>query len=336
MLFPKCANGFKQWLKTNKKWENYYNSLGRPALFDITLRDSSLKDLMLNKSKFLHYNTQLINIMSSDDISELKSREAYTLQEIEDMYHKIYFNYRPKSIEICSDTDTTDATDTTDNTKNLLNYIKSYQKTIGYINFPNYILIPNKEKLIPFINSQDINYFSFVTSVSDSFQKKYTKKTISENENEILLMINMLNINTFRVMDAKIKLYVNCINYCSLEGKIDNDFIVNKLLNLNKINVNKICLTDTCGKLTSDDFEYIVDNCNFFGLPYSKFSLNLHVNVDRESEVYKIIYMALDRKIIDFDVSMIESNGSSVYPLSYELYYKALVNYIIYKTDNQQ
>ena len=48
-----------------------------------------------------------------------------TLQEIEDMYHKIYFNYRPKSIEICSDTDTTDI----DNTKNFLKYIKSYQKT---------------------------------------------------------------------------------------------------------------------------------------------------------------------------------------------------------------
>lgn len=328
MLFPKCANGFKQWLKTNKKWENYYNSLGRPSLFDITLRDNSLKDSMLNKSKFLHCNTQLINIMSSDDIIELKSREAYTLQEMEDIYHKIYFNYRPKSIEICYDTDI-------DNTKNFLNYIKSYQKTIGYINFPNYILIPNKEKLFQFINSHDINYFSFVTSVSNSFQKKYTKKTISENENEILLMINMLDINTFRMMDAKIKLYVNCINYCPIEGKIDNDFIVNKLLNLNKINVNNICLTDTCGKLTRDDFEYIVDRCNFFGLPYSKFSLHLHVNVDREKEVEKIIYMALDRKIIEFDVSMIDSFGSSLSILSYELYYKALVKYIIYKTHNQ-
>ena len=316
MLFPKCANGFKRWLKTNKKWENYYNSLGRPSLFDITLRDNSLKDSMLKKSNFLHYNTQLINITSPDDTSELKSREAYTLQEIEDMYHKIYFNYRPKSIEICSDTDTTDI----DNTKNFLKYIKSYQKTIGYINFPNYILIPNKEKLIPLINSQDINYFSFVTSVSDSFQKKYTKKTISENENEILLMINILDINTLRMMDTK----------------INNDFIVNKLLNLNKIEVNNICLTDTYGKLTSDDFEYIVDNCNFFGLPYSKFSLHLHVSMDRKREVEKIIYMALDRKIIEFDVSMIDSVGSSVSILSYELYYKTLVNYIIYKTENQQ
>ena len=332
MLFPKCANGFKRWLKTNKKWENYYNSLGRPSLFDITLRDNSLKDSMLKKSNFLHYNTQLINITSPDDTLELKSREAYTLQEIEDMYHKIYFNYRPKSIEICSDTDTTDI----DNTKNFLKYIKSYQKTIGYINFPNYILIPNKEKLIPLINSQDINYFSFVTSVSDSFQKKYTKKTISENENEILLMINILDINTLRMMDTKIKLYVNCINYCPIEGKIDNDFIVNKLLNLNKIEVNNICLTDTYGKLTSDDFEYIVDNCNFFGLPYSKFSLHLHVSMDRKREVEKIIYMALDRKIIEFDVSMIDSVGSSVSILSYELYYKTLVNYIIYKTENQQ
>jgi hypothetical protein len=337
MLFPKCTNGFKQWLKTNKKWELVYNSLGTPSLFDITLRDCNLKEFsslknkpfIVEKNSISHksinlYNTQLITGMSADDI--ITNNEKYKLQQIEDMYHKIYFNYIPKSIEICSVTNYTNI---------FFNYIKKYQKNIGQSNYPNYVLVPNKQKLTEIINSQDINHLSFITSVSDSFQIKNTKKTIVDNENEILLMINMLDINSFRVMDAKIKLYVYCINYCPIEGKIDNDFIVNKLLKLNKIKVDSICLTDTYGKLTCDDFEYIVDNCNFFGLPYSKFSLHLCVNKDRESEVEKIIYMALDRKIIDFDVSMSASSDSSVSILSYELYYKALVKYIIYKTENQ-
>lgn len=339
MLFPKCANGFKQWLKVNKKCEIFYNSLGKPLPFDVTLRNerhlkdfSNLKNSLFvekksnpNKDINLHYNTRLITGISADDI--ITNHEKYTLQQIEDIYHKIYFNYIPKSIEICS---------VTNETNLFFNYIKDYQKNIGITKFPNYILVPNKKKLTEIINSLDINHLSFITSVSDSFQIKYTNNTISDNNNEISLMMNMLDINTFRIMDATIKLYVYCINYCPIEGKIDNDFIVNKLLKLNKMKVNSICLTDTCGKLTCDDFEYIVDNCNFFGLPYSKLSLHLYVNKERESEVEKIIYMALDRKIIDFDVSMIDSIDSSVSILSYDLYYKTLVNYIIYKTDNQQ
>jgi hypothetical protein len=324
VIFPKCANGFKQWLKTNKKWDFFYNSLGAPSPFDVTLRHCNLKDSTSDKSIFINYNTKVIAVMSADD--SIKRQEMYKLQQKEDMYHKIYFNHRPKSIEIDS---------ITNNTNIFFNYIKAYQKKIGYPNYPNYVLVPSKQKLTEIINSHHINHLSLITSVSDSFQLEYTKKNISENESEIVSMINMLDINTFRVMDAKIKLYVYCINYCPIEGKLDNDFIINKLLKLNKIKVDNICLTDIYGKLTCDDFEYIVDNCNFFGLPYSKISLHLYVNKDRESEMEKIIYMALDRKIIDFDVSMMDSSGYRISILSYDLYYKALVKYITYKTENQ-
>ena len=57
-------------------------------------------------------------------------------------------------------------------------------------------------------------------------------------------------------------------------------------------------------------------------------------------EVEKIIHMALDRKIINFDVSLLDSGGCSITipkenlvpNLSYELYYKSIVNYIKRKT----
>ena len=55
------------------------------------------------------------------------------------------------------------------------------------------------------------------------------------------------------------------------------------------MNVDNICLSDTCGSLNEEDFEYIVDTCAYFGLPFSKFSLHLHVKREREAEVEKII-----------------------------------------------
>jgi hypothetical protein len=105
--------------------------------------------------------------------------------------------------------------------------------------------------------------------------------------------------------------------------------------------VDIICLSDTCGSLNPEDFEYIIDTCKVFGLPMSKISLHLHVNPERVKIVEQIIWMALDRKIVNFDVSNLKSGGCSVTMnktqlapnLSYELYYQSLCKYIIKKTD---
>jgi hypothetical protein len=103
--------------------------------------------------------------------------------------------------------------------------------------------------------------------------------------------------------------------------------------------VDDICLSDTCGTLTDEDFEYIIDTCAYFGLPTNKVSLHLHVKKGREDEIEKIIHKALDRKIINFDVSELKTGGCSVTMkkenlapnLSYELYYKSLCTYITKK-----
>ena len=206
----------------------------------------------------------------------------------------------------------------------------------------NYILVPNKEKLCYIINDSFINYFSFITSTSNSFQLKNTKMTLEESDQEIYEMLYLLDENVFRMQKPITKLYVSCINDCPIEGKIDNDFIVNRILQLSKMNVDNICLSDTLGTITLDDFEYIAESCLFFGLPPSKLSLHLHVKPDKANEVQKIIHKALDFKITNFDVSVLNTGGCSVTVdkkrlapnLSYELYYESFVKYIEKKCEN--
>jgi hypothetical protein len=161
--------------------------------------------------------------------------------------------------------------------------------------------------------------------------------TLEESDQDLYNMLFQLDENKYRRFKPYIKLYVSCISDCPIEGKIDNDFIVNRLLLLNKLNVENLCLSDTCGSLEIEDFEYIIETCSFFGLHPSKFSLHLHVKPGRENIIEKIIHKALDYKIIKFDVSLLETGGCSVTMkkenlapnLSYELYYKALYNYIL-------
>ena len=78
-----------------------------------------------------------------------------------------------------------------------------------------------------------------------------------------------------------------------------------------------------------------MDKCNQQGVPYSNFSLHLHVKKQYITE--EIFYEALNRNITQFDVSDIESGGCSVTMeanklcpnLSYPLYYEFLTKYIM-------
>jgi isopropylmalate/homocitrate/citramalate synthase len=321
-IYPKCANSFKTWYTQNIKYKKVYSFLGEPTPFDVTLRDG----------------LQSLSIIE---------QENFSTNDKMDIYHRIHFNYKPKNIEVGSIV-SEKVLPIFKDSQQLFDRINGYQKAI-YSN-PNenqsrqnvYILIPTREKLNAVINNTDMNYFSFITSVSNSFQLKNMKMTLAQSDYEIHSMLDDLKFNTLRTIPPVIKLYVSCINQCPIEGKIDNDYIVNRLLKINNnFNVNSICLSDTCGTLSFDDFEYIIDTCDYFGLPKNKFSLHLHVKKGREDEIEKIIHFALDKKIVDFDVSCLESGGCSVTMdkdklcpnLSYELYYKALCKYIIKRSD---
>jgi hypothetical protein len=165
-----------------------------------------------------------------------------------------------------------------------------------------------------------------------------TKQTLDEKDKNIKKMIQILEKRYLNdLIPFKTKLYISCINECPIGGKIDNDYIVHRILNLNNLNVDNICLSDTCGTLSLYDFEYIIDNCMFFGIHHNKISLHLHVLPNQEEKVEKIMHTALDKGIVNFDVSMLNTlttHRSKLAPnLSYELYYKFLIRYI-YKKAN--
>jgi len=313
-LYPKCANTFRQWINSNKNYHNLFISLGEPSLFDVTLRDGLQG---LNKEE---QNT------------------IYTFDKLQ-IYNDIIRLHNPKSIEIGSIVSKKILPIFKD-TLNLFGLINHFDKNLNIDN-KKYILIPNKEKLQNIINNPLINYLSFITSASNSFQLKNTKKSLNDCDNDIIEMLYALDENPNRSIKPVIKLYMSCINECPIEGKIANDFIVNRLLKFHKMNIDNICISDTCGSLEPDDFEYIVDKCTFFGLPMSKISLHLHVKPERVTIVEKIIWKALDRKIVNFDVSNFKTGGCSITMdksklasnLSYELYYKALYKYIVKKSN---
>jgi len=317
-MLPKCGQSFKNWYLSRYKFSKFYNDLGKPMPFDVTLRDG-------------------LQALSKEEQNKFTTNNKLAL------YNKVTKIYNPKNIEvgsIVSEKVLPVFKDTIEICE-MLHYFKDFQKTnsieIKEKKQNIFVLVPNNEKLKNIIENQKIKYFSFITSVSNSFQYKNNKMKLEDSEKDIYEMVNQLNCKR---KNKYIKLYISCINECPIQGKIDNDFIINRILKFNKMDIDNICLSDTCGSLTEKDFEYIVDTCAFFGFPLSKFSLHLHVKKDRENEIEKIIHKALDRKIINFDVSYLETGGCSVTMdknkmvpnLSYDLYYKALYNYIISKT----
>jgi hypothetical protein len=139
------------------------------------------------------------------------------------------------------------------------------------------------------------------------------------------------------IINPKTKLYISCINECPIEGKIDKNKIVEYILFYNNLQIDTICLSDTCGTITLEDFNYIIEKCLQNNVPMSKIAMHLHVNPEKVNVVEKIIHSALSNNITQFDVSTLDLGGcpmtltrSKMYPnLSYELFYKFYNNFMI-------
>jgi hypothetical protein len=308
--YPKCHNTFIKWCNSNKSYMNYYKQIGNPRPFDVSLRDG-------------------LQSLKTDEV------EKYNCSFKKKLYYDIYFTHYPENIEVGSVVSKNVLPVLADSME-LFNYIESKSSIIteDMLKPNNYILIPNSKKMETAIRNSYLKNFSFITSVSNKFQEKNTKKNLDETRKDITNMILLLDDE--RKDTYKIKLYISCINECPIDGKIDNDFIVYEILKYSKLNIDNFCLSDTCGTLEIDDFEYIVDTCNYFGLPFSKMSLHLHVKNERKNIVKQIIQMAISKKISSFDVSILESGGCSVTMdknklapnLSYDLFYESIVDYI--------
>jgi len=313
--YPNCCHSFLEFCQNNKVLlDKDVTRFLRIRPFDVTLRDG-LQSLTIDE------------------------QDNYTTDLKKQIYKEITEKYNPINLEIGSCVNTTIFPifrDTEDLFKNIQD------------NKNKYILVPNQKQLINAVKFGATN-FSFITSVSNSFQLKNTKLTLYENSINLNNMMYFLdNYSNYKIdiknSDViyelpifKVKLYVSCISECPIEGKIPINNIVNHLYYLSCKNFDKICLSDTCGTLTNNEFNDIIGKLYKIGVNMNKFTLHLHINPHREDETQDIVHTALDYGIEEFDVSYLKSGGCSVTldrnkiapNMSYEQYYKFLTNYLI-------
>ena len=307
--YPKNYYEFMNLCNKNQIFFDAYKKLGSPRPFDVSLRDG---------------------LQGLTKIEQLR----FTFDNKKVFFHKIIDEQNPQCIEIGS---------ILSSSSKILPIFNDSKELFQYVNKQNvkenthpFLLVPSIKSLhmILLDDSLKDSHFSFITSVSDSFQYKNTKKSVEETR---IMIKNMLEVELQQIKNKHIKLYISCINECPIEGKKDNDFIINEIMKYNHEKINTICLSDTMGTLDPSDFEYIVDNCNKNGLPFSKMSLHLHIKKEQKNIAETLFHKALDRNIVLFDVSVIESGGCSVTMdkgklnpnLTYETYYEFLTNYIL-------
>ena len=293
---------------------NYIYKKLNPILFDVSLRDGL--------QGFSKYEQTLV-----------------TLETKKLIYSNICFFQEPKNIEIGSIVNPK-VLPVMANSVELFKEVSTGNRnaTEGTKYSPNlFMLVPN-EKGCDIAIENGITNFSFITSVSESFQKKNINKTIEETKSQLSKMVKKINTQQFTnpSYEYNKKLYISCINECPIEGKIDNDFIVNEIIYYsNNTDVNELCLSDTCGTLLFKDFRYIIDKCFQEGINSTKLSLHLHIS-DNINNIRDIVHYSLDKNIRKFDVSLITNGGCSVTMeqsklkpnMSYEMLYKLLDEYI--------
>jgi undecaprenyl pyrophosphate synthase len=191
-----------------------------------------------------------------------------------------------------------------------------------------YMALNNSEKLNLAIK-KNIKCFSLTIPIHSNFPR---------SQKELKQIFDVLQRS---VPENKTKLYISSTNEWTEEGVIDSDYIIHKLLNYyEKYEPDLLCLSDTFGLLDSEEYEYIVDNCIYFGLPSSKICVNLHFNHNNKKQIAnakRIIHHSLHKKIKNFDVSKqyIDFYGSAMIKknerisnLSYELFNDFLKEYI--------
>jgi hydroxymethylglutaryl-CoA lyase len=299
----------------------------------------------MDKNKMIHIykkiNPILFDVSLRDGLQGLSKYEQslVTIESKEKIYNSICFLHEPTNIEIGSVVNPK-ILPVMANSLELFRDIslKNTKITKHTSYLPNlYMLAPNKKGYTLAIN-YGITNFSFLTSVSESFQKKNVNKTIEETKNELIEIMHEINEirNLYLPNELKTKLYISCLNECPIEGKINNNNVVNEIIYYYKnMNMHEFCLSDTCGTLLFTDFKYIIDKCVENGVDTQKLSLHLHIsnNIDN---IRNIVHYSLDNNIKKFDVSSIESGGCSVTMdksklkpnMSYDLLYKLFDEYI--------
>lgn len=287
-------------LHTLAKNNSHYISRGvlmiQPILTDVSLRDG------LQSSDLAEYPTIVKKQMFDKIVNEHKP----AFIEIGSIVNPKFFPIMADSIELHNE----------------------LSKTYNNL----HILVPALSKLQVALDNNMQN-LSFITSVSDDFQKRNTNKSLDHNKIELVDICKILD----NYQSITKKLYISCINYCPVKKDyLPNQHIVNEIKFYNdNCNFNELCLSDTAGKLSFDNYREIITGCELLGIPMDILSLHLHVNKLNTDDVKHILKFSFYKKINKFDVSMLETGGCTMAlaesdrlgNLSYELFNETLNEY---------
>uniref|UniRef100_A0A6C0EH44 Pyruvate carboxyltransferase domain-containing protein n=1 Tax=viral metagenome TaxID=1070528 RepID=A0A6C0EH44_9ZZZZ len=242
---------------------------------------------MLGKVRFF-------DVSLRDGLQSLKS--CYTMNEKKQMLNHIMKVYNPRDIEVGSLV-----------SQKILPQMSGSLELYNYAttNYPNhnfYLLVPNYNNFSMAKHIYGVKNFSFITSVSESFQMKNTNKTINDTNLELMKIIEELDDTN------KSKLYVSCITECPITKNQDIDKIIHHVNNNLHHKIDNICLSDTCGTLVFDDFKLIYENLD------SKLreKISLHLHNPENPDIPSILQYAMKNKIDTIDVCFKEFGGCSV------------------------
>lgn len=321
-IYPTCSKTFQKWVNTKPAYLEKYVHLGNPRLFDITLKDG-LQSLSLEEQ--YQFNTN----KKKEMLGQIIKKDNPFAIEIGSLAS-------PKVLPIMKDT------------LQFYNYAYNhYNKT--EISKPYFfIYLYNEKQMDTLIGINMFNNISLSTSLTDSFQYYSTRQNLLQKKKELNNIVYNLDLHCYNreiitIPYPQIKLYINCFNSCPFDGKLNNDYVVDEICKYyTYIKPDILCLKDTCGNISEADFEYVIDKCIKNGVNSSKIALHLHVLNNNEENTMSLINKAFDKKISMFDISSMKTGDyikntvymSNInYPtnLTYELFYKTLVDNIINK-----
>ena len=280
-------------------------------------------------SMYRTINPQLFDVSLRDGIQG-ESPEKYTTPHKKEILKTILqTQFPPQKIEIGSLVSPKILPIMRDSVE-LLEHAKRDYENRGLVDY--YILVPNFTKLKEAL-SIGVRNVSLITSVSEQFQLTNVKQTLVQTKNMLWQMKDFIQLY---YPSTRVKLYISCIDYCPISGRQSIEHIGEELNYYSLYGFDELCISDTCGKLTSGRFGELIDEIYIRELPISKLSLHLHVANNNDEDVCEILQISLRNGIHRFDVSVLESGGCSVTMdqskrmpnLSYNLLYDALAKYI--------
>ena len=248
--------------------------------------------------RYLPKHYQFFDVSLRDGLQTWK--RIPTTQEKKNILHNIVKSTSSQKIEVGSIVSKKVLAQFEDSVE-LYHYCKKTYPTIS-----PFVLIPSL-KMQQIALDHKIHNMSFISSVSESFQKKNTKMDLFQTKKQLAFM--------FENCPGTSKLYVSCINECPISGIMENKNIVKELMEYLVMPVDEVCISDTCGTLTKERFDPVLKQLIPFmrreQIPMSKLSLHLHKHVV-PGETQKLIFYCRENMIYNFDVSCVEGGGCSV------------------------